>query len=140
MIASPDMPHPRLKYVDYQETYGRHLLDQWSQSIKCEDVLDLGCGSGSDLMIVRRHHPEARFTGVEYSDWAKSQLSDQGIHPITVDLEREALPFASESMDLIIANQILYRYTIAYWAWWVPIPHVYSFVRPMYAPSPKEIQ
>jgi ubiquinone/menaquinone biosynthesis C-methylase UbiE len=115
MLNSVDMPHPRMKYVDYRETYGRHILDAWSQSIQCNAVLDLGCGSGSDLLTVKQHHPESRCVGIEYSDWAKAQLITKGIEPITVDLEREKLPLADESMDLVIGNQILEHTKEIFW-------------------------
>ncbi len=81
----------------------------------CQTVLDLGCGNGSDLMIVKKNHPQASCIGVEYSDWAKSRLVDQGIEPITVDLECDTLPIADESVDLVIANQILEHTKEVFW-------------------------
>jgi ubiquinone/menaquinone biosynthesis C-methylase UbiE len=115
MIPSADMLHPRLRFVDYRETYGRHVLDRWSRDISCATTLDLGCGSGSDLMIVKNHHPNARCIGVEYSDWAKTQLVEKGIEPITVDLERERLPLVDASVDLVIGNQILEHTKEVFW-------------------------
>jgi len=115
MPTSIDMPHPRMRFVDHQEVYGRHILDQWSQSITYNHALDLGCGSGSDLMIIKKNNPKAHCVGVEYSDWAKEQLLKQGIEPITVDLERESLPLADESMDLIICNQIMEHTKEVFW-------------------------
>lgn len=115
MPSTVDMPHPRMKYVDYRETYGRHVLDAWSKSIQCNAVLDLGCGSGSDLLTVKQHHPASRCVGIEYTDWAKAQLVTKGIEPITVDLEREKLPLPDESMDLVIGNQILEHTKEIFW-------------------------
>jgi ubiquinone/menaquinone biosynthesis C-methylase UbiE len=115
MIPCADMPHPRMRYVDYQETYGRHILDRWSPNISCTTTLDLGCGNGSDLMVVKKHHPTAHCIGVEYSDWAIAQLVEKGIEPITVDLERECLPLADASVDLVIGNQILEHTKEIFW-------------------------
>ena len=115
MPNTVDMPHPRMKYVDHHEVYGRHILDQWSSSIPCNYVLDLGCGNGSDLMIVKKRYATSRCIGVEYSDWAKEQLKEIGIEPITVDLEREKLPLQDESMDLVICNQILEHTKEVFW-------------------------
>lgn len=115
MPPSVDMPHPRMKFVDYKETYGRHILDDWSRSIACDTVLDLGCGSGSDLLMVKSHHPAAKFIGVEYSDVGKAQLAANGIDPITVDLEHSKLPLADDSVDLVIGNQILEHTKEIFW-------------------------
>lgn len=115
MPTSVDMPHPRMKFVDYRETYGRHILDQWSRTIPCDTTLDLGCGSGSDLLLVKGHHPQANCIGVEYSDAGKAQLVTSGIKPITVDLEREKLPLADASVDLVIGNQILEHTKEIFW-------------------------
>jgi ubiquinone/menaquinone biosynthesis C-methylase UbiE len=115
MITSVDMPHPRMRFVDYRETYGRHVLDSWSRNMPCATTLDLGCGSGSDLMIVKSYHPKARCIGVEYSDWAKTELIQKGIEPITVDIEREQLPLMNESVDLVIGNQILEHTKEVFW-------------------------
>ena len=115
MPSTIDMPHPRMKYVDHYEVYGRHILDQWSSFIPCNEVLDLGCGNGSDLMIIKNRHATSHCVGVEYSDWAKEQLKGIGIEPITVDLEREKLPFKDESIDLVICNQILEHTKEVFW-------------------------
>jgi ubiquinone/menaquinone biosynthesis C-methylase UbiE len=115
MPNTVDMPHPRMKYVDHHEVYGRHILDQWSSSILCNDVLDLGCGIGSDLMIIKNRHATSHCVGVEYSDWAKEQLKGIEIESITVDLEREKLPFKDESIDLVICNQILEHTKEVFW-------------------------
>ncbi len=115
MIASADSPHPRMRFVDYQETYGRHLLDLWSQRISCDTTLDLGCGSGSDLMIVKNNHTNAHCIGVEYSDWNKAQLLQRGIESVSVDIERERLPLPDSSVDLIIGNQILEHTKEIFW-------------------------
>jgi ubiquinone/menaquinone biosynthesis C-methylase UbiE len=115
MPNTVDMPHPRMKYVDHHEVYGRHILDQWSSSIVCNDVLDLGCGNGSDLMIIKNRHATSHCVGVEYSDWAKEQLKGIEIESITVDLEREKLPFKDESIDLVICNQILEHTKEVFW-------------------------
>jgi ubiquinone/menaquinone biosynthesis C-methylase UbiE len=108
-------PHPRMQYVDYRETYGRHILDSWSQTLDCKVVLDLGCGDGSDLLIIKKHHPQARLIGIEYSDVGKSELAKKNIEPITVNLENEKLPLADASVDLVIGNQILEHTKEVFW-------------------------
>jgi ubiquinone/menaquinone biosynthesis C-methylase UbiE len=115
MTSMTHIQHPKLKFVDHGETYGRHILDAWMRNLKCDTILDLGCGSGSDLEIAKRHNPQSHCIGVEYSDWAKAQLLQKGIDPITIDIECEAIPYADESLDLIIGNQILEHTKEIFW-------------------------
>jgi ubiquinone/menaquinone biosynthesis C-methylase UbiE len=97
----------RLTGVDHGETYGRHILDRVSKDMAVAVCVDLGCGSGDDLMIVKKRHPQARCIGVDFGDWNRERLSRRGIESVSLDIESEALPFEDETADLIIANQVL---------------------------------
>jgi len=44
----------RLTTVDHNETYGRHILDKVVKRIKVENCIDIGCGGGNDLSIVKK--------------------------------------------------------------------------------------
>ncbi len=93
--------------VNHSETYGRHILDATCRGMDIALCLDLGCGSGDDLMIVKKRHPQARCIGVDFGDWNRERLSRRGIESVSLDIESEALPFEDETVDLIIANQVL---------------------------------
>lgn len=105
----------RLTSVDHRETYGRHVLASMAPKIDVTTCLDLGCGHGDDLSIVKQVHPNAKLYGVDFGDWNTEALVRAGISPLTVDIEREPLPFEAESLDLIIANQILEHTKEIYW-------------------------
>jgi len=50
----------------FSENYGRHLIGQYVSEIdECATVLDLGPGSGDDLLICRDRFPAALLIGVE---------------------------------------------------------------------------
>jgi ubiquinone/menaquinone biosynthesis C-methylase UbiE len=105
----------RLTLVDHAETYGRHVL---AEALKCRNVslcIDLGCGNGDDLMVVRKYNPKAKCVGVDFSDRNKEGLLERGIEFVSMNIERQALPFESETIDLIIANQVLEHTKEIYW-------------------------
>lgn len=105
----------RLTVVDHAETYGRHLLRHISRNLDISLCLDLGCGSGDDLMIVRENHPRARFVGVDFGLWNKDVLTEKGITPISADIEHDALPFQDETVDFVIVNQVLEHTKEIFW-------------------------
>lgn len=105
----------RLTIVDHTETYGRHLLRQVCRGLDISLCVDLGCGSGDDLATVREHNPEARCVGVDFGLWNEAVLRQRGITPISADIEHDALPFADETVDFFIANQVLEHTKEIFW-------------------------
>jgi ubiquinone/menaquinone biosynthesis C-methylase UbiE len=97
----------RLTSVDHNETYGRHVLDRLSKGLPVQVCVDLGCGKGDDLLIVKGNHPEARCIGIDTGDWNRETLNGRGIESVSINIENQPLPFADETIDLIIANQVL---------------------------------
>jgi SAM-dependent methyltransferase len=83
-------------------------LESWlSHSTKLAVVADLGAGSGRDLGIVRKYHPDACLHAVEYDQTNCKKLKDMGCETYSFDIEKENMPFKNESIDLIITNQCL---------------------------------
>ena len=105
----------RLTIVDHRETYGRYLLQRLAPSLEVSLCVDLGCGVGEDLEIVRQSHPAARRVGIDYGDWNRDKLIQMGIEPVSVNIETEHLPFDDESADLVVANQVLEHTKEIYW-------------------------
>ena len=105
----------RLTIVDHTETYGRHVL---AKILKCRNIslcIDLGCGNGDDLMVVRKYNPKAKCVGVDFGDRNKEGLLERGIEFVSMNIENQLLPFESETIDLIIANQVLEHTKEIYW-------------------------
>ena len=104
----------RLACVDHRETYGRHIIREWSGRIpRLNKVLDLGCGNGDDLRAIRQGHPEATCWGVDVGG-CRDALGQDGIG-ISLDIERESLPFGNEEIDLVVANQVLEHTKEVFW-------------------------
>jgi len=105
----------RLGFVDHNETYGRHILDRIVKHFEIKKCVDIGCGGGSDLFIVRKYHPEAELFGVDFDLQNSDKLKSLGIKPIALNIENDRLPFEDESVDFVIANQILEHTKEIFW-------------------------
>jgi len=67
------------------------------------------------LLIVKRYHPEAELFGVDSSHLNLDKLKDLGIETRVLNIETNDLPFADNSIDLIIANQVLEHTKEIFW-------------------------
>lgn len=95
--------HWAARLADQEETYGPHV------------VADLGAGTGRDLGLVRRLHPEAETLAVEGDPDYARQLEGLAHRILVADLERLRLPLEDASADLILANQVLEHVKEIFW-------------------------
>ncbi len=105
----------RLTIVDHTETFGRHILSAIVPRLEISTCVDLGCGTGADLQIILASHPAAQCYGVDFGNWNAETLTQAGIHPISLNIETDPLPFADESIDFVLANQILEHTKEIFW-------------------------
>lgn len=105
-----------LAFVDHAETYGPAVLPHFfRQCMSPKTVLDLGAGSGRDLLLARSIHPGIKTHGVEWFPECVAALEQFDIQAWQCDLEASELPFASESLDIVIANQVLEHVKELFW-------------------------
>jgi len=83
--------------------------------MKVERCVDLGCGYGDDLALVLKHNPSAESIGIDFGLWNQERLTSRGIKLLSLDIEKEPLPFADDSLDLVIANQVLEHTKEVFW-------------------------
>lgn len=95
--------------------YGRPILAGWAaehlKSLPAGEtpvVLDLGCGGGDDLMCVAAaaDRPLA-LSGVEGYQPYRDACAAKGITTFPLNVERDRLPFADASVDVVVMNQVL---------------------------------
>lgn len=105
----------RLTMVDHTETYGRHHLDKFVQYINVDKCIDIGCGGGADLSIVKKYHNSAKLYGIDFGLWNNTKLQSLGVEPIALDIEKDKLPFEDDSIDIVIANQVFEHTKEIFW-------------------------
>lgn len=96
--------------VPYSDNYGRDVIEDWANRFAANRpapiCLDIACGQGDDLMLVRKAAPQATLYGLDIDAGNISRCRALGITVQSTNLETESLPFPDETFDLIIANQI----------------------------------
>lgn len=105
----------RLAFIDHNETYGRHILEKHVKNISISACIDIGCGGGNDLSIVKKYHPNSKLFGIDYGSWSFDRLRKLGITPTSLDIEKGELPFEYKSVDFVIANQVLEHTKEVFW-------------------------
>lgn len=102
--------------IDRSLNYGRQHIEAFlRQVLSCDLIVDLGAGGGTDLRIARKVHANAKLVAVE--SWPPYQLllKKEGFEVFALDLERERLPFADQSVDAIVVNQVLEHCKDIFW-------------------------
>ncbi len=70
-------------------------------------VLDLGCGGGELLDLVRRARNPSRLLGVEIGEEAIVAVAQRGLDAIHLDLEKPLTSFTDQSFDVVVLSQTL---------------------------------
>jgi len=102
--------------IDRNLNYGRDVVAGFlARAGGLSTVLDLGAGSGDDLMAAKRLNPRCRLLGVETLPPAQRRLRALGIRVIDRDLEKDRLPLKDVSVDAVILNQVLEHTKDHFW-------------------------
>ena len=104
--------------IDRRLNYGRHLIKRFiasSTGSPGSTVLDLGAGRGIDLASARQCFPNASLLAVESWPPYIDELSTQGIKVFQINLEHDKVPMRDESVDVVVANQVLEHCKEIFW-------------------------
>ncbi len=93
--------------------YGENIIKDWSKSVSPQNILDIGAGKGRDLKIFSKEN--VRCNAIENYPPFIDILKKNNINVLNLDLEKNSFPFRDESLDLIIANQILEHCKEIFW-------------------------
>lgn len=108
--------HKMAGLVDHGETYGRHIIDAMVRRITPPKIaVDIGAGSGADLAIVKRASPSTRIVAIEAGREYARALEGKVDAVEVLNIERDVFPFAAESVDLFLANQVLEHTKEVFW-------------------------
>jgi len=78
-------------------------------------VLDIGAGRGDDLLLARSHNSAVDLHAIEVHPEYQKILRQKGIPVHPLNIERDKFPFPDESVDVVIANQILEHVKEVFW-------------------------
>jgi SAM-dependent methyltransferase len=104
--------------IDRSLNYGRHLVENYLQTLSVTSIdaaLDIGAGHGDDLLLVRKHFPSAKLHAFEVHPPYQDQLTKHNIDVHSINIEHDVFPFPNQSVDVIIANQILEHVKEIFW-------------------------
>ncbi|MEE8612108.1 MAG: class I SAM-dependent methyltransferase [Sphingomonas aquatilis] len=104
------------RFIDHTETYGAHVIESMLRQVRAVQVaVDLGAGTGRDLRLIKHLHPQAHTVAVEAAGDSAEALRGIADDVFLLDIERDTLPFADNSVDVIIANQIMEHTKEVFW-------------------------
>jgi SAM-dependent methyltransferase len=116
LFGSHGGSHPLAKFTDQSELYGPKVVERLVASLDGLQVaVDLGAGSGRDLGIVRRLHPQAKLVAIEAGLEYAEELKGKADRICIANIERDRLPLLDGEADLIIANQVLEHTKEIFW-------------------------
>lgn len=102
--------------VERSLNYGRHIIARFLREIRpYQVVVDLGAGHGDDLLIAQAVFPLCEIVAVETFPPYIAELERAGITVQAANIERDVLPFADQSVDVVITNQILEHTKEIFW-------------------------
>lgn len=102
--------------IDRSLNFGRPLVRRFLEDARpYREVLDIGAGNGADLLTARAVEPACRLHAIEVWPAYVERLQKQGVEVASLDLERDRMPFGDESIDVVIANQILEHTKEVFW-------------------------
>lgn len=101
--------------IDRGLNYGRSNIAAFLQKAAIfHTIVDIGAGSGADLDIAADICPSAKRFALEVYPPNIQTLS--GRHDvISLDIERDPFPFADESIDVVMGNQVLEHVKEIFW-------------------------
>lgn len=102
--------------VDKSLNFGRHLIRKFlSGCVPYSTVLDIGAGQGADLDTAKIIAEDAVMKAVEVYPLNVRILEEKGVAVHAINIETDRFPFDDDSIDVIIANQILEHTKEVFW-------------------------
>lgn len=94
-------------------SYGRDVVSGFvkkyvqAQNLQSVSILDIGCGSGDDLLKIRDNIGcESSLYGIEYYDAYAQKCREKGIAIQSINVEHDLFPYDDSFFDVVIINQV----------------------------------
>lgn len=109
-------------HISLDERYGRKIISKFAKEEINNNlettILDIAAGEGADLKLINQNVSKQQILklyGNEAYQPNVVKLKEIGIKVTNVDIEKSRLPFDNNSVDIIIANQILEHCKELFW-------------------------
>lgn len=101
---------PLLKWVMREETFKRKLVQQANIQPKMK-VLDLGCGTGTLTLMLKRAHPEAEVTGLD-GDPQVLDIAREKSRGTNIQWDEgfaSSLPYSDSVFDRVVTSLVIHH-------------------------------
>ncbi|MCZ7550876.1 MAG: class I SAM-dependent methyltransferase [Anaerolineales bacterium] len=105
---------PLLKWVMREETFKRKLIQQANIQPHMK-ILDLGCGTGTLTVMLRRAHPEAEVTGLD-GDPEVLEIAREKSRGLDVQWDEglaSSLPYPDSAFDRVVTSLVIHHLVTA---------------------------
>jgi ubiquinone/menaquinone biosynthesis C-methylase UbiE len=101
--------------IDRKLNYGRNNIEAFLKQVApFQSIVDLGAGWGFDLAIAAEVCPSARRYALETYPPYVEHLKEKN-EVLVLNLEKDPLPLADESIDVVMSNQVLEHVKEIFW-------------------------
>jgi methionine biosynthesis protein MetW len=94
--------------------------------LEARSLLDVGCWDGTGTLKRGEAFAATRLMGIEVFERAAAGAARRGIDVAQLDLEADRFPWADESVDVVICNQVLEHLKNI----WLPMSEMHRVLRP----------
>lgn len=101
---------PLLKWVMREESFKRRLIQQANIQPKMK-VLDLGCGTGTLTLMLKRAHPEAEIIGMD-GDTGVLEIARQKSRGTNIQWDEgfvASLPYPDSVFDRVVTSLVIHH-------------------------------
>ncbi len=70
-------------------------------------LLDLGCGDGAFVALIREKTKVSEVFGVDISEEAARKAKERGIEAIPLNIDEQDLPFTDNSFDIVFCGELI---------------------------------
>lgn len=113
-IWSEKIQSSEVLYYSREERFNHENKDYWFNLLQVKDgmrVLEIGCGGGHFLNMIKRYFPNCEVVGVDIDEnhikLAREKAGKKGIDVKYMVEDISALPFEDESFDLVFSHTVI---------------------------------